>query len=82
MSADRARAHDWVASTRRRWQELLDRLADVIEASLGLATRTVQAVGDAESLVGLADAQLYLAKQTGRGRVCGAKLDALVSVRR
>ncbi len=28
MSADRARAHDWVASTRRRWQELLDRLAD------------------------------------------------------
>ena len=28
MSADRARAHDWVATTRRRWQELLDRLAD------------------------------------------------------
>ena len=28
MSADRARAHDWVASTRRRWQGLLDRLAD------------------------------------------------------
>lgn len=54
----------------------------VVTASLGLATRTVQAVGDAESLVGLADAQLYLAKQTGRGRVCGAKLEALVSVRR
>jgi len=47
----------------------------VVTASLGLATRTVQAVGDAAALVGLADAQLYQAKQTGRGRVCGAKLD-------
>lgn len=28
MSADRARAHDWVASTRLRWQRLLDQLAD------------------------------------------------------
>ena len=48
----------------------------VITASLGLATRTANAGGDAVALVGLADAQLYQAKQTGRGRVCGAKLDA------
>lgn len=46
----------------------------VITASFGLATRTVHADGDAIALVGLADAQLYQAKQTGRGRVCGAKL--------
>ena len=50
----------------------------VVTASLGLATRTAQAAGDALSLVGLADAQLYQAKQNGRGRVCGAKLDAVV----
>ncbi len=46
----------------------------VVTASLGLATRNVQADGDALALVGLADAQLYQAKQTGRGRVCGAQL--------
>lgn len=48
----------------------------VVTASLGLATRTVQGGGDAVALVGLADAQLYQAKQTGRGRVCGATLGA------
>ena len=46
----------------------------VVTASFGLATRSVQANGDALALVGLADAQLYQAKQTGRGRVCGAQL--------
>ncbi|MEO7108673.1 MAG: diguanylate cyclase [Rhodoferax sp.] len=46
----------------------------VVTASFGLGTRTVQATGDANALVGLADAQLYQAKQTGRGRVCGSKL--------
>ena len=46
----------------------------VVTASLGLATRSAQAKGDAVALVGLADAQLYQAKQTGRGRVCGARL--------
>ncbi len=46
----------------------------VVTASLGLATRNVRADGDALALVGLADAQLYQAKQTGRGRVCGAQL--------
>nr|WP_295770937.1 diguanylate cyclase [Rhodoferax sp.] len=48
----------------------------VVTASLGLSTRTAKAGGDAVALVGLADAQLYQAKQTGRGHVCGAKLDA------
>ena len=48
----------------------------VVTASLGLATRTVDSTGGALALVGLADAQLYLAKQSGRGRVCGAMLDA------
>jgi diguanylate cyclase (GGDEF)-like protein len=48
----------------------------VITASLGLATRTAQVGGDAVALVGLADAQLYQAKQSGRGQVCGAQLEA------
>ncbi len=47
----------------------------VVTASFGLATRTVESVGDAQALVRLADQQLYTAKQTGRGRVCGATLD-------
>lgn len=47
-----------------------------LTTSLGLASCTVQAVGNAAALVGLADTQLYGAKQAGRGRVCGAKLDA------
>ena len=50
----------------------------VVTASLGLATRTGKAMGDAASLVGLADSQLYLAKQAGRGRVFGARLDTTV----
>lgn len=48
----------------------------VVTASVGLATRTVDSAGDALALVGLADAQLYRAKQDGRGRVVGATLDA------
>ena len=46
----------------------------VITISVGLATRTVDSQGDAALLLGLADNQLYLAKQTGRGRVCGKVL--------
>ena len=49
-------------------------LARVVTVSVGLATRTVDSVGDALALLGLADAQLYDAKQSGRGRVCGAQL--------
>lgn len=42
--------------------------------SIGLATRTVDSVGDAIALLGLADAQLYQAKQSGRARVLGKTL--------
>jgi diguanylate cyclase (GGDEF)-like protein len=52
----------------------------VVTVSVGLATRTVDSGGDALTLVGLADAQLYRAKQGGRGRVCGATLDASATV--
>lgn len=52
----------------------------IVTASAGLATRTVDSGGDALTLVGLADAQLYRAKQDGRGRVCGATLDASAAI--
>jgi diguanylate cyclase (GGDEF)-like protein len=48
----------------------------VVTASLGLATRTLDSAGDAQTLVRLADQQLYNAKQSGRGRACGAILGA------
>lgn len=50
-------------------------VAQVVTVSVGLATRTVDSDGDAIALLGLADAQLYDAKQSGRGRVCGAQLN-------
>jgi diguanylate cyclase (GGDEF)-like protein len=46
----------------------------VITVSVGVATRTVDSTEDAAALIGLADNQLYNAKQSGRGRVCGAQL--------
>ena len=49
-------------------------VAEVITVSVGVATRTVDSADDAAALVGLADSQLYNAKQSGRGRVCGAQL--------
>ena len=49
-------------------------IAAVTTVSVGLATRTVDSIGNADALVGLADAQLYRAKQAGRGRVCGQVL--------
>jgi diguanylate cyclase (GGDEF)-like protein len=52
-------------------------VTDVVTVSVGVATRTVDSVADAAALIGLADAQLYDAKQSGRGRVCGAQLEAL-----
>lgn len=51
--------------------ELANKVASV---SIGLATRTVDSQGDATTLIGLADAQLYMAKQAGRARVCGKTL--------
>lgn len=42
--------------------------------SIGVATRTVDSQGDATALLGMADAQLYQAKQAGRARVLGKLL--------
>nr|WP_315491957.1 diguanylate cyclase [uncultured Rhodoferax sp.] len=50
----------------------------VVTASLGLATSIVQPGSSSAALVGLADAQLYQAKQAGRGRVCAAVLGTSV----
>jgi diguanylate cyclase (GGDEF)-like protein len=51
-----------------------------VTISLGLATREADAVGEAASLLALADQQLYQAKHSGRGRVCGALLQATAVV--
>lgn len=50
-------------------------VAPIVTASMGLATRIAASLGDASALIGLADQQLYNAKQSGRARVCGAPLD-------
>ena len=55
-------------------------LGGVVTISLGLATRTVDSNGDAQALLGLADAQLYSAKKSGRGRACGVPLNAANTV--
>ncbi len=46
----------------------------VATISIGLATRPMGTAGEALGLVGLADAQLYVAKQNGRGQVSGTIL--------
>ena len=55
-------------------------VAHVVTVSVGVATRTLDSVDDQAALIGLADAQLYEAKQSGRGRVRGAQLGAARSV--
>jgi diguanylate cyclase (GGDEF)-like protein len=50
-------------------------LADIVTVSLGVATGNGAGSGhDARALLTLADQQLYLAKNSGRGRACGAGL--------
>jgi diguanylate cyclase (GGDEF)-like protein len=49
-------------------------VARVVTISLGLAARCTGAVGDAGTLLALADAQLYSAKHAGRGCVRGDQL--------
>ncbi len=46
----------------------------VVTISVGLAARPLDTAGDVLNLVGLADAQLYAAKQNGRAQVAGAVL--------
>lgn len=45
--------------------------AKVVTISLGVAGRQGNTAGDASALLAEADAQLYKAKNAGRGRVCG-----------
>jgi len=47
-------------------------VAPVVTISIGFSTLAGDFDGGALALVGLADTQLYNAKQSGRGRVCGA----------
>jgi diguanylate cyclase (GGDEF)-like protein len=49
-------------------------LAGVVTISVGVATRTAGSSLEAAALVRLADTELYNAKQSGRGRVCGSQL--------
>jgi diguanylate cyclase (GGDEF)-like protein len=49
-------------------------VAPMVTVSIGLATLAEDCDGGALALVGLADTQLYNAKQSGRGRVGGAIL--------
>lgn len=48
----------------------------VVTLSVGVALSVPEPGGDPGRLVALADAQLYQAKHSGRGRTCGAVLDA------
>jgi diguanylate cyclase (GGDEF)-like protein len=49
---------------------------DVVTVSIGVAVTTPEPDGEPTRLLGLADAQLYEAKRSGRGRSCGAELGA------
>lgn len=48
--------------------------APVVTISLGVAGRSAGTTGDADVLLAQADAQLYKAKNAGRGRACGDAL--------
>jgi diguanylate cyclase (GGDEF)-like protein len=49
-------------------------VAPVVTVSLGVAGRGADASGDPALLLAEADAQLYLAKHSGRGQVCGTMM--------
>lgn len=48
-------------------------VTEVVTVSIGLASRTAESANNPAAILGLADAQLYQAKHTGRGRVCGTR---------
>jgi len=51
-------------------------VCNVVSLSVGVAACTPEPEGDPMRLLALADAQLYRAKHTGRGRSCAMALDA------
>lgn len=51
-------------------------VCDAVTVSIGVAMCLPQPDGDPARLLALADAQLYRAKHSGRGRACGAALGA------
>ena len=70
-----ALAHELELSVRKKAIPHADSdLAGVVTISLGVAGFTTGTSGDAATLVAQADTQLYQAKASGRGRVCGQKL--------
>ena len=57
--------------------EHADSVCEVVTLSIGAALGMPQPDGDPLRLLALADAQLYRAKHSGRGRACGAVLGAI-----
>ena len=51
-------------------------VSDMVTVSVGAATAVPERDGHPAPLLALADAQLYRAKHSGRGRACGAELGA------
>jgi diguanylate cyclase (GGDEF)-like protein len=65
-------AHDLEHQIRRQAIPHVDsETASVVTISLGVAGRNAGTPGDADALLAAADAQLYKAKNAGRGRACG-----------
>ncbi|MBB1074667.1 diguanylate cyclase [Rhodoferax sp. 4810] len=68
-------AHELELSVRKKAISHADSdVANVVTISLGVAGVPAGASDEAAALLALADAQLYQAKASGRGRVCGQKL--------
>ncbi len=68
-------AHELELSVRKKAISHADSdVANVVTISLGVVGVPAGASDEAAALLALADAQLYQAKASGRGRVCGQKL--------
>ena len=67
-------ARELELSVRKKAIPHADSVADVVTISVGVAGFAAGASDNAATLIALADAQLYQAKASGRGRVCGQQL--------